>query len=57
MGPESLKILIHICIRLEAQTEDKDKHVVSWRPTVIGEEDSVNRNSPANYAEDEPSLN
>ena len=60
MGPESSKILIHICIRLKAQTEDKDmskdKHVVLQRPTVVGEEDSVNRNSPGSYAEDEPSL-
>ena len=60
MGPESSKILIHICIGLKAQTEDedmsKDKHVVSQRPTIVGEEDNVNRNSPGSYAEDEPSL-
>ena len=33
VGLESPKILIHVCIRLEAQTEDegmsKDKHAVS----------------------------
>ena len=33
VGPESSKILIHICIELEVQTEDEDmsedKHTVS----------------------------
>ena len=60
VGPESSKILIHIWIGLKAQTEDedmsKDKHAMSQRPTVVGEEDSVNCNSPGSYAEDKPSL-
>ena len=34
----------------------EDKHAVSQRPTVVGEGDSVNRNSLGSYAEDEPSL-
>ena len=58
MGPESSKILIHICIGLEAQTKDEDmfedKHALSQRPTVVGEEGSVNRNSLGNYTEDKP---
>ena len=60
VGPESSKILIHICIGLKAQIEDKDmfedKHAVSQRPTVVEEGDNVNRNSPGIYAKDEPSL-
>ena len=60
MGQESPKILIHIYIGLEAQTEDEDmsedKHAVSQRPTVVDEGDSVNRNSPGIYTEDKPSL-
>ena len=60
MELKSSKILIHICIGLEAQTEDEDmsedKHAVSQRPTVVDEGDSVNRNSPGIYAEDKPSL-
>ena len=60
MGPESSKILIHICIGLEAQTKDEDmfedKHALSQRPTVVGEEDSVNCNSLGSYTEDEPSI-
>ena len=60
VGPESSKILIHICIGLKAQTEDEDmfedKHALSQRPTVVGEEDSVNCNSPGSYTEDEPSF-
>ena len=60
VGSESSKILIHICIGLEAQIEDEDmfedKHAMSQRPTVVEEGDNVNRNSPRIYAEDEPSL-
>ena len=60
MGPESPKVLIHICIRPKAQTEDEDmfedKHALSQRPTVVGEEDSVNCNSLGSYTEDKPSL-
>ena len=60
MGLKSSKILIHICIRSKAQTEDEDmsedKHAVSQRPTVVGKEDSVNRNTLGDYAEDEPFL-
>ena len=60
VGPESSKILIHICIGLKAQIEDEDvfedKHVVSQRPTVEEKGDNVNRSSPGIYVEDEPSL-
>ena len=60
VGLESPKILIHVCIGLEAQIEDKDmsedKHSVSQRPTVVGEEGSVNRNSPRSYVKDEPFI-
>ena len=60
MGRGSPRILIHICIRPKAQTEDEDmfedKRAVSWKPTVVGEEDSVNRNTLGDYAEDEPFL-
>ena len=60
VGPESSKILIHICIGLKAQIEDEDmfedKHAVSQRPTVVEEGDNVNRNSPGIYAKDKPSL-
>ena len=60
MGPESPKVLIHICIELEAQTEvedlSEDKHAVSQRAIVVSKEDSVNRNSPGNYVEDENFL-
>ena len=60
MGSESPKILIHICIGPKTQTDNddmfKDKHAVSLRPIVVGEEDSINRNTPGNYAEDEPFL-
>ena len=34
----------------------EDKHAVSQRPTVVDEGDSVNRNGPGNFAEDEPFL-
>ena len=34
-----------------------DKHAVSQRPTVVGEGDSVNRNGPGNFAEDESLIN
>ena len=31
----------------------EDEDVVSQRPTIVGEEDSVNRNAPGDYADDE----
>ena len=48
--------------RARGPTEDEDedmfedKHVVSQRPTVVGERDSVNCNGPGNFAEDKPFL-
>ena len=60
MGPESPKVLTHICIRPKDQTEDvdmfEDEHAVSQRPTAVGEEDSVNCNTLGDYAKDKPFL-
>ena len=57
---ESKDTYPYIYIGLEAQTEDEDmfedKHVVSQKPTVVGERDSVNCNDLGNFTKDESFL-